>query len=666
MRADAKRRIGWIAGLIALVGLPFAAACAAVGAPMTPDPGGGDASASDAGAALDAALVPNPGRGASELLGDEVACADFLDDDAGGGADCTDMNCARSHVCCVQSTSVECCAAPAIAAPALDFRSASCATSSPAASCVSGVTGFGTAASAFVRDIDAVGSFCADGMGAMAPQGGARSDAGLLFEQSYDTGAAAVALEAHVGVGSAATGSIDAIALGLTEQTDLAGANARVRVTVGIVVSATDQTVRAVAGDVAFEAYPLSTAFAAGECQELDLRIETSPRGTFDAFYRRHDETGATTWMPLALGQSFQPRPLARPVVYGRTTNPGIEGVHAWVRSVGVASALCDVLAPARSASTVFTGSVTAANVRSVSRLGALAAYEIEGTIYSAGVDGNGHIDPTTAPTNPALIDPLLAPGSFYGAGAFDPELTQIGVNARLYFTGLSATGVRSIGYLDFTSDLMARVTGSTPRALLSPGDIGVLGVDGPSYLETTEATGARKRLLVFRAVVADGPATHSEIRALELNGSDAILGADMETITDFAGAADTPAYYSRSSPFSPGVALYRNRVDDETAFDRDEVGQPEIVAYHGVFRIFFAGRRGARWSIGMIRSPDLTHFDLASPTPILTGSGNGFDAVSVSDPDAFIEGDALSLYYSGTNGVETRPGLATQRVPTP
>lgn len=673
--SQAQRKIGWIISVVAVIGLPLAFGCAASPAigPMGVEDGsvprsdgstgrdagvsGGDASGSDAGA------VGPPRTGALETDGDEVACGDFLDDAPGGGADCSDPNCSRARVCCVESTSADCCGAPAtLPAPTVDFRAASCALSSAAATCVSGVTGFGTAVSAFVRDVD--DAACGDTTGAMAPQGGARSDAGLLFDQAHDIGSTAVAIEAHVGVGSAGAGSIDAIALGLTSQTDL-GVTARVRPIVAIVVSATDQTIRAVAGDVSFDAVPLAPVFGGGGCRELDLRIETSPDGTFNAYYRRHDDGGALSWTPLEMGERFVPEPLSHPVVYGRTTNPGLDGVHAWVRSVGVAAQLCDVLGPARSTETVFTGTVTAANVRSVTRLGGLAAYELEGSIYSAGVDGNGRIDPTAAPTNPPLIDPTIDAQPFYAAGAFDPELSQVGANVRLYFTGLSNDGERSIGYVDYAADLMTRVTGSTPRQLFAPGSVGVLGADGPAYLEALDRSGARRRLLVFRAMVVDAGASvaHSEIRALELAGPDAVLGESPENIT---GVADTSltGFYSRSSPLDPGAALYRP-MGGEASFDRDEVAQPELVLYHGVFRVFIAGRRGARWSIGMLRSPDFQHFDLASTTPILSGSGAGFDAVSVSDPDVFIEGDRLWLYYSGANGVETRPGLATQTIPT-
>jgi hypothetical protein len=665
--ASAKQTMGWIACVVAVVGLPLAFGCSpGLGRLAVADAGAGSDGgpvARDAGlgppsdAALDA---PAPLGSRTETAGDELSCGDFLDDTDSDGADCSDHDCATSHICCVESITADCCPAPSSVPRSLDFIASSCSASTPAAMCASGVIGFGTSASTFIRDVD--DAVCGDATGGMAPQGSDRSDAGLLFDQTFDAGSTVIALEAHVGVGSAGSGSIDAVAVGLTAQTDLGSTAARVRPTVAIVVSATDQTIRAVAGDVAFDAQPLSI-FPTGSCHELDVRIVTSPNGTFDASFRRHAD--GLGWTMLETGRPFDAAPLSRPVVYGRTTNPGLDGVHAWVRSMGVARQVCDVLAPSRSEDTVLTGTVTGTNVRSVTRLDGLAAFESDGTIYSAGVDGNGRVDPSASPTNPQLIDPLMDPTSFYGAGAFDPELARVGANVRLYFTGLSPAGVRSIGYLDFTDDLTARVTGSVPRVLFDPTAIGLAHADGATYLEAP-ATGpdgpTTARLLVFRGTQHDG---RTDIRALRLEGPSAILGADAETI-DLADTAAASGGYTRSSPLSANEALYQSATLDEAAFDRDEVSSPELVFYNDVFRIFYAGRHGARWAIGVLRSPDFQHFERASATPVLSGSGRGFDSVSVSDPDVFLEGDELYLYYSGANGVETRPGLATQEIPTP
>jgi hypothetical protein len=201
-------------------------------------------------------------------------------------------------------------------------------------------------------------------------------------------------------------------------------------------------------------------------------------------------------------------------------------------------------------------------------------------------------------------------------------------------------------------------VTGSTPRQLVAPTELSAIGVDGPAYFETTSGGAVLHRWIVFRAIV---DATHSELRGAELVGTDTRLGLAGE-VADVT--APPPAFYTTASPLSPTQAFYANRADDETAFDHDEIASPEIIVYRNVIRVFFAARHGARWSIGMLRSPDFSHFQLAYPDPVLAGSGVGFDAVSVSDPDVTLVGDTLTLYYTASDGTTTQPGLATQVVP--
>lgn len=587
----------------------------------------------------------------------DVACADFHDDDGNGQIDCADVaGCGALPVCCVGSTAARCCAAPTTLAPVIALASCS---GSAITDCVSGMSAFGAPSPQLVT-MRSDGGSCASGA-SVAPQGSDRSDGGLVASATLDTSTAVVAIEARVGVSAATSSTLDAIAVGLTDQSDLSTtALPRVRPVVAVLISATDQTIRAIAGDVAFQAHALAGILPSG-CSELELRIVTSPAGTFDAFYR----IGPTAaWIALENARPFEPTPSARVVAYGRSTNPGIDGVHAWVRSVSAGETFCDVMEPVRTTTGAFLPApIGARAIRSVSRVGSVAVYEMDGAIYAAGVDGTGHLQPLGRPGPEG--DRILAAGEapFMAGGVADPELVAIDENRRLFFTGVDASGTRSIGYLDFDTDVALRVTGSTPRQLVPPGEVGAQHVDGPAYFETMMTGGpdpspVLRRWIVFRAVV---DATHSELRAAELAGSSAVLGLASET-RDVA-AVDTQ-FYTSTSPDSPDEALYANRVDDASAFDHDEIASPEIVVQRGIVRVFFAARRGARWSIGMLRSPDFAHFQLAYPGPVLSGSGVGFDAVSVSDPDVVVDGaGTLALYYTATDGTVTQPGLATQEV---
>jgi hypothetical protein len=619
----------------------------------------------DAGAAIDVGVqVPAPDAAIDALPGTPnvdagtagredtaIACADFLDDDHSGAADCADtVSCGHQPICCVGSTEPRCCAPPTVLAPVLALGAC---TSGVLSDCTPGMTAFGSPTPTLTSARHDGGS-CAAGL-SVAPQGSDRSDGGLVALANLDTTAGAVAIDAVLGVASTRASTLDAVAVGLTQQTDLTGSQVHVRPVVAIVVSATDQTIRAIAGDVAFPTHALSP-IAAG-CTDLEVRIVTSPAGTFDASYRA---AGDENWSVLETGRPYGPVTAAHVVTYGRSTNPGIDGVHAWARSISAGRTACDVLEPARATSGAFVtlpgGGIRA--VRSVSRVGSLAVYEMDGAIYVAGVDGTGHLQALNRPGTAG--DQILAPGDppFMAQAVIDPEIVAIEDNRRLFFTAVDAMGVRSIGYVDFDAALASLVTGSMPRQLVPPSVVGAMGVDGPAYFETTD--GAVHRYIVFRAIVDAG---HTELRAAELAGSSALLGLDAET-RDVAAA---PAqFYTTASPLQADTAFYANRAGDENAFDHDEISSPEIIAYGGVIRVFFAARHGARWSIGVLRSPDFAHFELAYTTPVLSGSGAGFDAVSVSDPDVSVDGGGhLSLYYTASDGTASQPGLATQEVPS-
>jgi hypothetical protein len=121
--------------------------------------------------------------------------------------------------------------------------------------------------------------------------------------------------------------------------------------------------------------------------------------------------------------------------------------------------------------------------------------------------------------------------------------------------------------------------------------------------------------------------------------------------------------------------AVVRSRDGRGIAFDVDEVAAPALVAYRGLLRLYYAGRRGTRWAIGLMVSEDGIHWWPANGgAPILTGSGAAmaFDALSVSDPDPVVvdpnpdvHGDEeLRLYYTGSDGVNMAIGLARLRIP--
>lgn len=147
--------------------------------------------------------------------------------------------------------------------------------------------------------------------------------------------------------------------------------------------------------------------------------------------------------------------------------------------------------------------------------------------------------------------------------------------------------------------------------------------------------------------------------------GEDALLVRELGERTRFVrlnGSADSSSFAAASvcgadSSCASGAAssdYVLQNSGEALAFDRDEIRSPVVVKTEATTRVYYAGRRGTRWSIGMLQSSGNGLYFRASNegNALLTGSGSGLDALSVSSPTAWIEGSTLHLVYAGSDGV--------------
>lgn len=113
-------------------------------------------------------------------------------------------------------------------------------------------------------------------------------------------------------------------------------------------------------------------------------------------------------------------------------------------------------------------------------------------------------------------------------------------------------------------------------------------------------------------------------------------------------------------------LRVVREPSTDLFAFDRDEVAAPAVLVTDDVIRLYFTGRRGASFGIGLIVSPDAVHWtEPHGGALVLAASPSGFDALGVSDPEPVLQRDALHLYYTGLDGERARIGLAVGPAPS-
>ncbi len=91
-----------------------------------------------------------------------------------------------------------------------------------------------------------------------------------------------------------------------------------------------------------------------------------------------------------------------------------------------------------------------------------------------------------------------------------------------------------------------------------------------------------------------------------------------------------------------------------------DTLGEPAIFEHDGAFQLYLPYRRGTRWSIAQLASPNLADWRLVD-SAALEGAGP-LERLGVRDPDVRIAGDAIELVYLAVDGITERLRRTTRR----
>ncbi|MDQ3035417.1 MAG: hypothetical protein M3Y87_23635 [Myxococcota bacterium] len=579
-----------------------------------------------------------------------VGCFDFVDTDLDGLVDCFDDDCAARPICCVGSSSDECCHASASASIGVAFDGCAGAGTTALATCADGATLFGSPTPE-LRD------------GAMIPLGDERFDSGLVLATTLDPRASLLTIGADITSGETCAGCIDSVAFGLSTAQGSYGTTTLVDPDVALMVSASQGEVRLVIGGAVARAIEITRVHeqvGAAPGDSIRYELTTTPGGLASVDARAAATIGES--VRIFTDVPYAPRGPAQVVIWGRSTNRAAEDpAPSSIGALDVASSTCDAPASLERASARILPDAIDAWWPRDARVSApsVVRYEVEGTprsmmafeharrIHLAGGIEGGRFR--------ALADPMIEANAVLRAtadtwcsgGVTDPQLVRAENHWEIWFTAIGETGARSI----------ARAIGEPGYVLQFPTISRVLPADaastdewdGASYLETTIGADTR-RFLAARRTSSAGTA----IVLHELNAGDGSLAAASATRFD-----------SDAGEAVDGDVVHQAPTAMPATFDADELAAPALVRYAGVLRLYYAGRRGTRWSIGVLLSEDGRHWHAANDAqPVLTGSGAGFDALSVSDPEPVLEGGQLRLYHRASDGVGSVIGVATHRVP--
>lgn len=628
------RRIGGWALLLLAPCFSLALACAASDRAAgrqdaSTDQDASPGPASDGGTALDGGVAAQvdsgPGDGPPEANPTDsnfaAACLDGRDQNGAGGLDCADLSCARAPSCCIGSSDTACCTHADLSVSV----SFACGTSS--CDDLSRFTTFGNVGPLRASD-DAYAPVSDDG-----------ADSGALLPDTFDPRASAVTLHATLAVPSASAG-VDAVGIGIFE----GAPSAHVVPAAALVVSASRGEILLLLGDSVARRAP---APIDGALHEYTLTI--GPTGAITA-------EGPSAMMST---QVVLPTSPVRAGFFGRATNPGAGDPPARIGSFSVETQGCDQptaldrLGGVTLIDETNSALLDTASDPSLATLGATTALAFTATtmldpthtgifVATREPDGSFHVRAPSAGTQP-----LLAPTG--GDQLVGPALgTTSDDRWILYAARVHADGTRGL--------IVSESVDTSPLSLGAPSNLDVPD-QGGDFDSPAIVPGHPDRLVARHVPTAAELSTRTpELVLLEVtpgSGTAAQAGG-------LCGADATCADGVRSER-----TVYAAR-EATIAFDADDVSDPAIVYYDQVYRLYYAGRHGSRWSIGMLITVDLGYWRASNAgLPILGPDGNGEDAVSVRGPAPLVEDGHLSLYYVGSDGERTtllhaRGGLAT------
>lgn len=541
------------------------------------------------------------GSVASGLAGEDndpsfQSCFNGIDENETGDADCDDAVCANSPPCCVGATREACCAV----VPQLQNLDLTACADPRTCAQMRVVSGFPVITAAPAHRLTLVSS--------------ADVDAIVDFPSwAVTPRAERVVLRASISARTISTLRVDAAAFGLWQgNTSATSANPDI----GVVVSATRGDVSLIVGSRIVSARAM-----ADEVDSYALSIEPSGSVTLTAYREGLLVSSETQSITLDL-----PSGRVIPVLFGRVTNDEVGA--ASITAFSVARSVCDIPAAlARADSLTFVGGDTF-DAHTVSDPSVILHGDITRIAFAARARAGNS-----------------ARSLFVG--------TLDGNVVRDAFAVIMTANLTGLGTINDLSgpDIVARADGRIDMHFAyRVGDIwdvalarDVLGKR--SIVPVTTPTGSFDDPTLLGAAL---------IVRSHVDGGTRFVRLDANTEDGAFSQASVCGTNVSCAPGAMESAFILKNSGEEIAFDRDEIRSAAVVQTDSTTRVYYAGRRGTRWSIGMLQSNGAGFYFRSTNEgeALLTGSGSGSDALSVSTPTAWVDGDMLHLVYAGSDGV--------------
>jgi len=523
-------------------------------------------------------------------------CFNGLDDDANELTDCADVVCGATAYCCVGSSSAACCSGSGVTLAA-DF--ASCGGADPRTCSTETLDWFGTPRPTIEAE-------------RFLPNGDNLDDSGIVLGEPVDPTRERVTLSGVIAAPlDGCTDCLDVVTLGLADRpsTD----DVRVVADVALMVRASRRDYALIVAGEAVWSAPLVDDAPHG------YQLEVTPDGA--AVLSVDGVVAARSNVTLRANRT--------PLLFGRTHNRDGLTANARVAEVSVRSFGCDIPAAIDRDPTAaipfggvpWGGALASDPSAILDGDERLVAFALERDIHLArrSADGTWSLAGSGIVDMPALV---AATGESLSA----PELIREEDRFVLYVT---------------------RETDASTSILRADGEPGHAERFGPL---TTLELPADAETAQAPSVIDMGAARFMAIRT-SFGGASAIA---LLQATDTSGASFAWVNGSRAR------SIVVTPDPDFERFDHDEVSDPDLlVDAFGLVRLYYAGRRGTRWSIGMRVSGDRATWREPSASALLTGSGEGHDSLWTRHPSVLNTPAGTELFYTASDGVTMDIGRA-------
>ncbi|MEM9192322.1 MAG: hypothetical protein AAGF12_24320 [Myxococcota bacterium] len=443
--------------------------------------------------------------------------------------------------------------------------------------------------------------------------GGREFDSGLLIGKPVDLRISKITLEASLGRAGedCDAGCVDSAGFGFTGQDSL-GTASQVSPLAALLLSGSRDEVMLVIGEQTIARWPMVDATER-------WRLVFTPNGQLEVW-----RNGA-----VVTRSAFTLHEAARLLVYGRSRNRGAELSGSGIGDLAVHVELCDMpdrwfergpMAVDRPLSELRDPSVSTAEGET------LVAFSAPDGIHVGEVSDDFQSVSLLVQDVPALVPTV----DHNRRGVEDPELF-VHEGWTMLYTATGESGTRSIAIARRGADNRFE---ADPRPAIAPEEYGFVHLSQPSI---ARAIGER---WVVVAVAEDG----NGLRYLALFYSD-----DLERFDWFPSAELTELTRRKVEPTMTSLD-----------FDAHEIAAPALHIQNGAYHLYYGGRNGLRWSIGVLVSDDL-RFWRRLESPVLEGADTPEERIGVRGPDAFFSDGAVHLVYDAEGSVDARLGHATR-----